>query len=424
MSLRGPCILFIVVATGVATAQPGKVIELKSANKMENTLIGGEQVRDFVGNVHFFQPSESGGAVNLWCDRALQFVQSRRIECFGNVRVIRDSVTLLSKEGTYFDRARRAHLTKGVRLERPGTVLTAKEGDYEVDEKRAHFTGNVVVKDSLSTTTCDDLTYFEKDDRSIAVGNVVISSPQDGVTVYGDSLMHLGTINYTIVPKHPTLLQVDTSDFGRLDTLVVVSKMMEAYRDSSQRYVARDSVMIVRNEIAAVCDQGIYWPQDGLLVLTKQPIVWYDENQISGDSIAVRLENHRLRSVFVEGRAMAVSRSDSALAQRFDQLTGRTLMIYFGQSNIERIVAERQSISLYYLFDNKTPNGANKSSGDRIVVEFTDGQVDQISVSGGVQGQYLPEPILIGRERTYDLSGFQWYSQRPRRHITEIILEQ
>jgi hypothetical protein len=73
---------------------------------------------------------------------------------------------------------------------------------------------------------------------------------------------------------------------------------------------------------------------------------------------------------------MAVSRSDSALLQRFDQLTGRTLMIYFGQSNIERIVAERQSISLYYLFDNKTPNGANKSSGDRIVVEFTDGQVD------------------------------------------------
>jgi hypothetical protein len=105
-------------------------------------------------------------------------------------------------------------------------------------------------------------------------------------------------------------------------------------------------------------------------------------------------------------------------------LTGRTLTLYFGVSDIERIVAERQSISLYYLFDDKTPNGANKSSGDRIVVEFTDGQVDQISVSRGVQGQYLPEPLLLGRERSYDLNGFQWYSLRPRRHTTEIRLEQ
>jgi len=424
MPLSVRLILLIALVTEIAFAQTTKVVELKSANKMENTFIGGEQVRDFTGNVHFVQPSASGGTLNLWCDRALQFLTSRRIECFGNVRIIRDSVTLLSNEGTYFDRTRRAHLTKGVRLERPGTILTAQEGDYEVDEKRAHFTGNVIVEDSISTTTCDDLTYFENDDRSIAVGHVIISSPQDGVTVYGDSLMHLGTINYTIIPKNPTLVQVDTSDLGRLDTLVVVGKTMEAYRDSSQRYVARDSVMVVRNEIAAICDYGVYWPQNGLLVLTKRPVVWYDENQVSGDSIAIRLENHRLRSVFVQGRAMAVSRSDTALTRRFDQLTGRTLTLYFGLSNIERIIAERQSTSLYYLFDEKTPNGANKSSGDRIVVEFTDGQVDQISVSGGVQGQYLPEPLLIGRERTYDLNGFQWYSLRPRRHTMEIRLEQ
>ena len=423
MRVRHWMVPMIVVWMSAGLAQSGKVIELKSANKMENTTIGGEQVRDFVGKVHFVQPSESGGAINLWCDRALQFMQSRRIECFGNVKIIRDSLTLLSKEGTYVDRTRRAHLTKGVRLERPGTVLTALEGDYDADEKRAHFTGNVVVVDSVSTTTCDELTYFEKDERSIAVGNVRIISPGDGVTVFGDSLMHLGTIDYTIIPKNPTLVQVDTSDFGRLDTLVVVSTVMEAYRDSTQRYVARDSVMLVRNEMAAVCGQGVYRPQEGLLILTKQPIVWYDRNQVSGDSIAVRLANHKLQSVFVQGRAMAVSRSDTALVHRFDQLTGRTLTLFFGENNIERIIAEKQSTSLYYLFDNKTPNGANRSSGDRIVVEFTDGEVDQINVSGGVEGQYMPEQQLMGRERNHNLEGFQWYPRRPRRYTTEIILE-
>ncbi len=412
-----------VLWTVAGFAQSGKVIELKSANKMESTTIGGEHVRDFVGNVHFVQPSESGGTIRLWCDRALQFMTSRRIECFGHVRIVRDSVTLLGNEGTYYDRTRKARLTKGVRLERPGTVLRASVGDYEADEKRAHFSGNVVVDDSVSTTTCDDLTYFEEGDRSIAVGNVKIVSPQDRVTVFGDSLVHLGTIDYTIIPRSPTLVQVDTSETGRLDTLVVVSRSMEAYRDSTQRYVARDSVMLVRNEIAAISGHGVYKPREGVLILTRQPIVWYDENQVSGDSIEVRLENRRLRSVYVQGRAIAASRSDTAQFQRFDQLTGRSLTLFFGEKEIERIVAERQSTSLYYLFDDKAPNGANKSSGDRIIVEFTDGQVDGINVSGGVEGQYMPEQLLLGRERNYDLDGFQWYPRRPRRHTTEITLE-
>ncbi len=414
----------VFLCAGVANAQTGKVIELRTANKMERSVINGEEVRDFVGNVHFVQPSDSGGTVKLWCDRALQFIRSGRIDCFGNVKLVRENVTIYAKEGQYFDKTRKAVLKKGVRLERPGTVLTALDGDYDVDAKKAHFVGNVVVVDSVSTTTCDVLTYFDGDERSIAVGRVTVTSPRDAVTVFGDSLVHFGSIDYTIIPSNPKLVQVDTSALGRLDTLVVVSRTMEAYRDASQpHYVASDSVRIVRNELAAVSGRGFYRPGEGLLILTRQPVVWYDRNQVSGDSIAVRLENGRLRSVFVAGRAMAVSQSDSLLTGRFDQLTGRTLTLYFGEENIERIVAERQSISLYYLFENAVPNGANKSSGDKIVVEFMDGLVRHISVAGGVEGQYIPEPLMVGRERFYDLDGFQWYTKKPRRMNTQIILD-
>jgi len=45
-------------------------------------------------------------------------------------------------------------------------------------------------------------------------------------------------------------------------------------------------------------------------------------------------------------------------------------------------------------------------------------------VSGGVQGQYMPEPLMTGREGLYDLSGLQWRTWRPRRHTTEIRLEE
>jgi len=417
--------LAILAPHSVLSQASGSVVELKSANELNVRTIGGEEVRDFVGNVHFVQPAENGGIVNLWCDRALQFVRLRRIECYGNVKVTRDSTILTAPEGTYYDGTRHAKMIKGVRLERPRMVLTAVEGDYDTGEKRAHFRGNVVVTDSLSVTACDDLTYFETDDRSISVGHVSIVGRQDAVTVYGDSLVHYGTIDYTIVPLNPKLVQVDTTGGGLPDTLVVTSRMMEAFRDTSLRYVARDSVVIARDDLAAICGDAVYRPAEGLVILRKQPVVWYDVNQISGDSIAVRLRHHRLESVYVHGRAMAISRADTSSAERFDQLTGREITLYFSQGGIERIEAERQATSLYYLFDRDLPNGANKSSGDSIIVNFQDGLVDRIKVVGGVEGEYLPEPMIRGgREQLYNLDGFKWYANRPRRRGVTITWEE
>ena len=110
---------------------------------------------------------------------------------------------------------------------------------------------------------------------------------------------------------------------------------------------------------------------------------------------------------------------------RFDQLTGREITLYFSQGGIDRIEAERQATSLYYLFDSNLPNGANKSSGDSIIVNFQDGLVDRIKVVGGVEGQYLPEPMIRGgREQLYNLDGFKWYADRPRRRGVTITWEE
>ena len=39
-------------------------------------------------------------------------------------------------------------------------------------------------------------------------------------------------------------------------------------------------------------------------------------------------------------------------------------------------------------------NGMNKTSGDRIVMQFADGKAETIRVYGGVEGQYFPEPMV------------------------------
>jgi lipopolysaccharide export system protein LptA len=413
------------IVVGVASwAQSGRPLELRSARQLNVRSIGGEEVRDFVGNVHFVQPADRGQAVYLWCDRALQYMQQGKIELTGNVRIVRDSITLRGPAGTYQTSSRSARMLSGVRLERvDGTTLTANEGYYEADARLARFYGNVIVVDSVSVTRSDTLIYYESGSHSIAMGRVSVVSPGDGVTVFGDSLVHYGDIGYTIVPRRPKMVHVDTVSPGRIDTLVVIGRVMEAYRDTTQQYVVQDSVLFARNELAGRSGYALYRPAEGLVVLLKNPVVWYGENQITGDSIAVMLQDQKLRSVFVAGKAMAVSRADSSLRDRYDQLIGRQVTLYFRDDNIERIEAVRNAISLYYLFEGTTPNGLNRSSGDRIIVEFSDGQVQDITVHGGVEGTYRPENLIVERERNFNLDGFRWHGNRPKRKGIDLVLE-
>lgn len=424
MTLRRSKLLILCLAWSAIplAAQSGRPVELRSARQLNVRTVAGEEVRDFVGNVHFVQPSEGGGLVQLWCDRAQQYTKQGRIELTGNVKIVQDSVTLKGKQGTYFSKTRDAMMLAGVTLERDDMTLTALQGFYDADARKARFFGEVIVVDSVSTTRCDSLTYFDNGDRSIAVGRVSIISPKDRVTVYGDSLVHFGDIDYTIIPKNPKMVHADSVGWNQIDTLVVVGRVMESYRDTAVRYIVKDNVLLARNDLSARSGYAGYWPAEGLAVLMQQPVVWYAENQIFGDSIAISMENQRLRTVYVSGKAMAVSRSDSVLSERFDQLTGRELTLFFGGENLERIEAVRNAISLYYLFDEATPNGVNRSSGDRIIVQFTDGQVDEITVHGGVEGTYRPED-LVRRERTLNLDGFRWHETRPLRRGTEITVE-
>jgi hypothetical protein len=177
---------------------------------------------------------------------------------------------------------------------------------------------------------------------------------------------------------------------------------------------------MTRGELSARCGRGVFLPDINRIHLSKQPYIWQEGQQISGDSILILLEKRTLRSVFVRGHAMLLSRADSVRRGRFNQLSGRQLTIYFSEGRIQRVDVERNATSLYYLYDDAKPNGLNKSSGDRIFIEFDGGAVEQTKVVGGVQGQYLPERMIRTREQDYNLDGFKWMLSRPRRHGLEL----
>ncbi|MEX2089735.1 MAG: OstA-like protein, partial [Bacteroidota bacterium] len=359
--------------------------------------------------------------VKIWCDSALRYMAVNKLELYGRVRIVRDSVTLLAPEAVYFGNEQRSEMKHGVRLLKGSMVLTASFGEYFTEEKRARFMDDVRVVDASSLTTANTLLFFEGEEKSIALGNVRVINTENHLTVYGDSLVNFDRLNYAVVSGNPRMVQVDTASDGRIDTLVVVSEVMESFRDSLQQFIARGNVAMARTDFSARCGEAIYRMEQDRMILRERPVVWHEGNQVSGDSIVVTLLEKRLHSVYVKGRAMAVSMADSTTARRFDQLTGREIVMQFAGNKLERIEAERNAVSMYYLFEEHVPNGANRSSGDRIVIEFDEGKTDRIRIVGGVEGRYFPEPMIEGREMLYNLDGFRWISNRPKRERLEIV---
>jgi len=400
----------LILLSFVVFAQQSETIVLQNADVFAGKqLENGEDVRELTGNVRFRQ-----GNTKVWCDKAIQFLSRNEIELIGNVKIVRDTVTLTAKEGRYYGNSRKADGKGNVKLKTPNVTLYADMGTYYLDEERAFFQRNVRVIDSNTVIYSEHLTYFEKERRSEAKTNVRIVNQNDNVIMFGNQLVHSDSTHYSKMTQNPRLLQIDTTESGEIDTLAVKSLEMESFDDSTKRMIVRDSVVIVRGNLAARSGLVKFFRQDEKIELFDKPIVWYGENQVTGDTIFLTLQKNRLKSASIKTRAFVLSQSDSLYPNRYNQLTGRSIVMMFKNNKLQETIVERNAISLYFLYGDSAGNGVNKTSGDAIRMLFDDGKPNTIYVLKGIEGFFYPENMLEKSESQFNLDGFILRDDRPK----------
>jgi hypothetical protein len=399
---------------GMTSAQQEeKLVVLDHADSLHGTEIDGEDARELIGHVQFTQ-----GKVIVRCERAIQYLKSNKVAMEGEVEVLDDSLRMVGNRGLYYSDSKTAEAFDRVLLNDGMMTLRASYGKYFVDEKKAYFKTGVSVEDTASILTANELTYYREEQNSIALGNVKIVHASNNMTIVGNHFENYKKQQYSRMTVSPRLIQIETHSDGTCDTLIVTGNVMESYRDSLERLIATDSVTITRGGLAAQAGVSIFYTALDSLILRRQPIVWYElssheDNQVSGDSIFIKLKKRKLETVYVRGSACAISRADSQYVNRFNQMTGQEIIMHFVKDKMEQIDVDKTATSLYYLFDQGKANGLNKTSGDHVTISFLDGKIDKIKVIGGVEGQYFPEKMVMKRESEYNLPGFNWREKRP-----------
>lgn len=445
-------------------------IELKNADELSGKTIDGQSVREASGNVEFVQ-----GNVKVYCNSATQFISANRVELRGNVKIIQDTLSLFTSRATYFGDDKKAFCEGGVTLKDPNAALRADEGFYYFNDSKAVFKGEVIIVNSQYKIVSDELTYmrntedsfakgkvtvttdssvikaenidfykregrtfahgnvniesdstiitsdtasnYSDERKSVASGNVKIVSLNKNTVITGNTLENYGLKNYTLVKDNAKLVQTENGK----DSVFISCDIMEAFRNKPEKYFARGNVIFIRNDFYSKCGTGVYFKDKETVSITEKPVIWQGNMQMTGDSIYAELPDNELQTVYVrkiDGLAgsdisFVISGNNNRIfGDRYDQISGEDITLKFKNDKISEIQVNRNSRSIYFLYEEGKANGINNIEGDDLYIYFDEEEkVSKIKVDKNPKGQYVPETLIGTTELT--LPGFNLRTDKP-----------
>ena len=311
-------------------------LRLKQADLLENITVDGQSMQFLRGNVIFKK-----GDMVMNCDWARFDQKTEQGFLFGNVSMVED-VQNLTCDSLFVDS--------------PKDIMIAYS--------------NTHVWDTTYSLVADTLFYFSELDSGSANGNATLI--QDKQTIKGDR------IEYFEIPE-----------------------------SDGVSYAARGNVSITEEGRLATCGEAIYDRENGKTTLRIKPKILDNNQTIAGSEIFLEYDEDVLKSLFIPSEAYATHPStgirqwteivdgDTLMFEDSlsftDDMTGSILRGFFTDGIMDSMRLEGMATTLYHIFEDSVYQGKNESSGDTIIMNFADNDLQKIFVNGGSRGTYTPD---------------------------------
>ncbi len=410
-------------------------------DSLKGKIVNNESIREIIGNVIITQDD-----VRITCNKAIQSISNNSAQLIGNVILVQDSIVIKTEKGNYYGNQKLTVSDTTVYLKNKSLNLTADHGRYDLNTKIAQFFGNVIFYDSVKTLKSIKLDYFKEEEKVIAVGkvsafdslsviladslihfrktqltkgfkNVVIKNSENNVSISGEELFDDKENGVSKIYGNPFLTQIEELSNGTFDTLFIQSKYMEANKLDKSKLIATDSVRVIRGDFFSNNDFTIYDQEVDQITIIKQkdkktPILWYENTQVTGDTIYIKLDSNKIKSVEIYTNSILIS-EDSLYSFRFNQMSGDSTILNFSEGSMSETIVNGKVLSIYYLYEEEEANGLLKSSADQIKILFSESKVTDVKMYGNPESEYHPENLVKGNEKEFTLPSFVVYKEKP-----------
>lgn len=313
------------------------------------------------------------------------------------------------------------------------SVIETEDGYYDTKKEKAYFGKNAVIHKDDAYVKANSIDYDNNTKISIAQGNVVFSDSVQRTTILSNYIYSNEDSSFLLAYKDPLMISVseDKTDTMYLsadtlmsykiavldtvytyDTIVKDSIInMELVTDSVKIVKAYYNMKMIQGEMSANSDSLFYSEIDSTFKLYKNPILWMDSTQITGDSIFLFTKNNEINRVDVYNNAFIANIQDDEI---FNQIKGKFIQAFIEDKKINKVEVDGNAESIYFIKDKKENayDGANKSVSGYITVSFNDGEVNRIKLTASPEAEFTPMKKL--NPETFRLTGFVWnWNKKP-----------
>ena len=341
----------------------------------------------------------------------LQYNTSTEIATFTSPTVvynIKDKRTIKTREGFYDMKNKKAELYKRSVIEDSSAIFTADDMAFDDSTGLGEFRGNAVYKSKDTAQGFDmianNIRTNKKTNSMVATQKPLLLIKQGSDTIYiaADTLYSAKLSELT---KNRVVPQV--RDASWLDSVFKQTKLIpKDDEDSADKFFeAYYNVKIFSDSLQATGDSLFYSLKDSVFRLFKKPIVWAQDNQITGDTIYLFIKNKKPERLYVFENSMAINKVDSV--DYYNQLRGTTINANFIDGKINDMRAKGNAENVYYAQDEeKNFIGVNKSSADVIDVFFEDSKPQKVVFLRNLEGTTYP--MRSTNHEDLKIRGFKW----------------
>ena len=373
-------------------------------------------------------------------------------------KLVRNKTVLTSTEGLYYGETRDVIFRKKVELIDPENNIITDTLEYNTYSQLTNFispskiiTGSRVISTSngnyntgtrkgylYDRSNIDDSTYhFIADEMALDdslqmgefKGNAIYTSKDslgfdltaNNIKANKQKSSFLGTENplLLIKQKKDTLyIAADTLYAGKISDL---KRKIPPARDAvgvitdttlNKYFEAYHHVKIYSDSLQGKADSLFYSLSDSTIRLISDPIIWANDNQITGDTMYLFVKNKKPEQLCVFENAFAINKIDTT--QNYNQLKGNKLNVWFEEGEIHKMSAKGNAENIYFPLDNdKNFIGVNHSNAQIIEVYFENTEPAKVVFKNQLIGKMTP----LNQTPKEDLiiRGFKWReSLRPK----------
>lgn len=372
--------------------------------------------------------------MELTTDQVVYNVESKTAYYTTGGNIVNGEDRLYSREGRYYSRSKQFFFKDSVKLQNPEYTMTSDTLQYNTISKTAYFNGPTYIRSEENTIFCrsgwyntrentsqfskgawiqgdanklvaDSLVYNRNTGIGEAFRNITLIDTVEQIKIRGNYGISYRKEETTIVTGNPLAIKYmdDDSLYLKADTLIDLTdtagkRMLKAYYNTA----------LHKTDMQGLSDSLVYSFTDSTIAMLGDPIIWTEQNQVTGDTIFVYRRNGQLHRMNVIENSFIASEEAPNV---YNQIDGRNMTAYFTNNKLSLVDVQGNGQSVYYVKENDSAyTGVNYIVCSDMLIKVDSNKVDDISFYGSPSGGFYPVNQLPSDKKV--LPDFKWHAEK------------